>query len=271
MKFVLPTVSGWSPLILIGLLCGCGSVSNPVATTSLAPSVPVTPSTPTPSVAVTSAAPKSEVQRVPVEPNRTVDVASVAVPPSSPVALVAPAPIRFEDAVERAGLALFAQAQVQLGGERRTLVIDLLIDANTGAQTVSTAAMGTRLAGLAKTKYAGWTVKELTRNVLAEKPLLLIGTLTPVNVQRSIDTPVDAFRVWVTMIDLRSGRVVAKQLDRATVDSVNPEPLPFYRDSPTWQKDKTAMGYINSCQVNTKVGDPADPEYLARLPGAAVV
>jgi hypothetical protein len=31
------------------------------------------------------------------------------------------------------------------------------------------------------------------------------------------------------------------------------------------------MGYINSCQVNTKIGDLADPEYLARLPAAAVI
>src|SRR5262249_44229605 len=81
----------------------------------------------------------------------------------------------------------------------------------------------------------------------------------------------DAFQVWLTLIDLRSGKVVAKSLDRATVDSVNAEPLPFYRDSPTWHKDKTVLGYIDSCQINTKPGDPADPEYLARLPPAAIV
>ena len=77
--------------------------------------------------------------------------------------------------------------------------------------------------------------------------------------------------VWLTLIDLRTGKVVAKALDRATVDSVNPEPLPFYRDSPTWHKDATIMGYINSCQVNTKIGDLADPDYLSRLPAAAVI
>jgi hypothetical protein len=89
-----------------------------------------------------------------------------------------------------------------------------------------------------------------------------------VTVERSIDKQPDAFRVWLTLIDLRTGKVVAKALDRATVESVNPEPLPFYRDSPTWHKDATIMGYINSCQVNTKIGDLADPEYLARLPAA---
>ena len=127
------------------------------------------------------------------------------------------------------------------------------------------------LEALAKKDFRSYAVSPLTRNTLATKPLLLIGTLTPVNIERSIDKQPDAFRVWLTLIDLRSGKVVAKALDRATVSSVNPEPLPFYRDSPTWHKDATIMGYINSCQVNTKIGDLADPDYLQRLPAAAVI
>jgi outer membrane protein OmpA-like peptidoglycan-associated protein len=184
---------------------------------------------------------------------------------------VAPAPIPFEGAVTRAGQDLFEQARAQLGDENRALVVDPLIDANTGGQTVSTARMGTQLESIVKSKYSGWAVKPLTRQALSEKPLLLIGTLTPVNVERAVDTVPDAYRVWLTLIDLRTGKVIAKQIDRATLGSVNPDPLPFYRDSPTWHKDKTVSAYINSCQVNTKIGDPADPEYLARLPGAAVV
>jgi outer membrane protein OmpA-like peptidoglycan-associated protein len=197
--------------------------------------------------------------------------AAPAVAPSATNTFVAPAPIKFEDAIARAGGQLFAQAVPRLGNESRVLVVDPLIDANTGGQTVSTAKMGEQLESIAKTRQAKLIVRPLTREALAQKPLLLIGTLTPVTVERSIDTVPDAFRVWLTLIDLRSGKVIAKQLDRATVDSVNAEPLPFYRDSPTWHKDKTVLGYINSCQINTKIGDPADPEYLARLPGAAVV
>jgi outer membrane protein OmpA-like peptidoglycan-associated protein len=191
--------------------------------------------------------------------------------PQAANTFVAPAPIKFEDAIARAGQLLFAQASTQVGSESRVLLIDPLIDANTGAQTVSTVKMGEQLEAIAKSRNAKWSVRPLTRDALAQKPLLLIGTLTPVTVERSIDTVPDAFRVWLTLIDLRSGRVIAKQLDRATVDSVNPEPLKYYQDSPTWHKDKTVLGYINSCQINTKIGDPADPDYLARLPGAALV
>jgi outer membrane protein OmpA-like peptidoglycan-associated protein len=184
---------------------------------------------------------------------------------------VAPDPIKFEDSVARAARALFTEAQAQIGAETRLLVVDPLIDANTGGQTVSTAKMGTQLESVVKTSFRSWAVSPLTRNTLSTKPLLLIGTLTPVNIERSIDKQPDAFRVWLTLIDLRTGKVVAKALDRATVDSVNAEPLPFYRDSPTWHKDNTILGYINSCQVNTRIGDPADPGYLARLPAAAVL
>lgn len=186
-------------------------------------------------------------------------------------ALLAPNPIRFEESVSRAGLGLFTMAKSGLGDEPRQVVIDPLIDANTGAQTFGTVKMGQELEGLLKSQHPQWQIKPLTRQALAAQPLLLIGTLTPVNTERSIDKQPDAFRVWLTLIDLRTKRVVAKQLDRSTVDSVNPEPLAFFRDSPTWHKDKTVQGYINSCQVNTNVGDFANDDYLARLPSAAVV
>jgi outer membrane protein OmpA-like peptidoglycan-associated protein len=232
-----------------------GACTSPVGPAS-------TPTAPPPAVA---AAPAATPAATPVTPAATAAVAG----PNT--VFVAPPAIKFEDAIARAGQQLFAQALAQVGNDSRVLVVDPLIDANTGGQTASTVKMGAQLESIAKSRNARWTVRPLTREALAQQPLLLIGTLTPVNVERAVDTPPDAFRVWLTLIDLRTGKVAAKQLDRSTVDSVNAEPLPYYRDSPTWHKDKTVLGYINSCQVNTKIGDLADPEYLARLPAAAVV
>lgn len=183
-----------------------------------------------------------------------------------------PPPTRFEDAVMRAGDQLFEDMLAEVGKGPRAIVIDPLIDANTGSRTVSTVRMGQQLESLLKLRrYSNFTVKPLTRQNLVEQPLLLIGTLTPVNLARAGDTPPDAFQIWLTVIDLKTGRVVAKQLDRATVDSVNAEPLPYFRDSPSWHKDKTVAGYINSCQANGRIGDRADPDYLSRLPAAAVI
>ncbi|MCW7539475.1 OmpA family protein [Aquabacterium sp. A7-Y] len=203
----------------------------------------------------------------------------VAAPPADP-ALPAEArqvpedqlqPLHFDDAVARAGEQLFREARLRLGKEPRKLVVDPLIDANTGAQTTSTARMGAQLETIAKAGEPSWQVQPLTRQALADQPLLLIGTVTPIHTRGSADTPPDAFRIWVSLIDLRTKRIIAKRLDRASAGSVNAEPLAYYRDSPTWHKDKTVQAYINSCQMDTRVGDPADPEYLARLPAAAVL
>jgi outer membrane protein OmpA-like peptidoglycan-associated protein len=248
----------WRPaLVALAVLAGCSTAGAPggsAASNTPAASPPV------------AAAP------APAAPAPRVAAAPAPAPlPAAAQEFVAPAPIPFEDAVARAGQELFADARSRLGAEPRPLIVDPLIDANTGAQTKSTVRMGANLESIVKSRYANWQVRPLTRQSLAAQPLLLIGTLTPVNVERSVDTVPDAYRVWLTLIDLKTGRVVAKKLDRATIGTVDPEPLPYYRDSPTWHKDKTVLGYINSCQVNTKIGDPADPEYLARLPAAAVV
>ena len=249
-------------LVSVALLAGCQTSGAPATSPAPAPA-PAPAAAPAPA----QPAPRPAAAAAPAP----APAAATTTPATARTEFIAPAPIKFEDAVTRAGRQLFRDAQATLGPEPRLMVIDPLIDANTGAQTVSTAKMGDDLEALAKKDFRSYAVTPLTRNTLATKPLLLIGTLTPVNIERSIDKQPDAFRVWLTLIDLRSGKVVAKALDRATVDSVNPEPLPFYRDSPTWHKDATIMGYINSCQVNTKIGDSADPEYLARLPAAAVI
>jgi outer membrane protein OmpA-like peptidoglycan-associated protein len=256
-------------LVALSTLAGCGSTGAPgtqAPVVAAKPATVVVAPAASPRAAPTVLTPLSATTTATTPATTT--AAAVPAPNNN---FVAPAPVRFEEAIARAGQELFAQARVQLGNEARSLVIDPLIDANTGGQTVSTAKMGSQLESIVKTQQVQWQLKPLTRQSLADKPLLLIGTLTPVNVERAVDTPPDAFRVWLTLIDLRTGRVVAKQLDRATIDSVNAEPLKFYADSPTWHKDKTVIGYINSCQINTKIGDPADPDYLARLPAAAII
>src|SRR5678815_4990169 len=132
--------------------------------------------------------------------------------------------------------------------DRRELVIDPLIDASTGQQTAGTVQLGQQLATLVKSRVPQWSVRPLTRTSLSSQPLLLIGTLTAINSKGARDENADAFRVCLSLLDLRSGKVVAKRVDRATLTTVSAEPTPFYRDSPTWALDRTALAYIRSCQ-----------------------
>jgi len=131
--------------------------------------------------------------------------------------------------------------------------------------------MGKILTGLMQRYYPTLVPSPFTRTTLAQQPILFIGTLSPYNTAKSRQKPADAFRLWLTLIDLRTGKVVAKVIDKATAVSVDSVPLSYYRDSPTWPRDKTVSAYINSCTFKTKIGDPADPAYLARLPAAAVI
>lgn len=197
---------------------------------------------------------------------------AAAVPAAGPAETPgATAPEALDSVVQRAGERLFNDALRVLGDARRDLVIDPFIGANTGQQTLSSVAAGSKLAGLVAERFRHWTVRPFERKSLTSSPLLLIGTLTPVALSDAGNGAPDAYRLWLTLVDLRSGNIVAKRLDRATLASVNAEPLPFFRDSPTWHLDRTTQAYVNSCQVQARVGERVDPLYLWRLPAAALV
>jgi outer membrane protein OmpA-like peptidoglycan-associated protein len=198
--------------------------------------------------------------------------ATKVVASSSPAASAPPLiPTPFPDAVARAGKRLFENAAQLIGTQERVLVLDPLIDASTGQQTLASDEMGRMLAAAAKAAHPYWTLKPFTRDHLASPPLLLIGTLTAINTQNSPTDVADAFRVCLRLVDLKTGKVVARSVERATANSVNAEPLPVFRDSPTWHKDKTVNAYIKSCQGTQNVGDAADPAYLGKLKAAAII
>lgn len=194
-------------------------------------------------------------------------------PPPTPTAPVA---LPFDSAVLRAAGILLSDSDKVLAKSNsklpRQLVIDPLIDANTGQQTVGTQKMGEQIASLIKVQYGEiFDVQPFTRATLEQSPLLLMGTLTAMNKDNNPQERADVFRIWLTMVDLATGRVIAKALGRATEETVDATPTPMYRDSPTWPKDATVEAYINSCQVNTKIGDPVVPTYLRSINTAALI
>ena len=176
----------------------------------------------------------------------------------------------FADAVARAGERLLQDAQATLGSGPRELVIDPLIDASTGQQTNGTVQMGAQLAAPDHAPRAALERAAADARRLASRPLLLIGTLTAINTKNVKDENADAFRICLVLIDLRTGKLVAKRVDRATLTTVDAEPLPLYRDSPTWALDATALAYIKSCQGSSP-GDAIAPGYLQRLPAQAMI
>ncbi len=196
--------------------------------------------------------------------------ASPPPPAAAPTPAPLPPPAAFPETISRAGEQLLLDAQAVVGSGPRELIIDPLIDANTGQQTAGTVAMGQQMAALIKAKAPAWNVKPLTRAGLSNGPLLLIGTLTPVNTRNVATELADAFRVCLVLIDLRTGKLIAKRVDRATAGTVNAEPTIAFRDSPTWNRDRTIVAYIKSCQGSSP-GDKIDANYLLRLPAAGLL
>ena len=198
--------------------------------------------------------------------------ASSAAQPSAPPA---PPPVQpYDKAVLSAATALFKNAKLPPEGTpaqaRYAVVIDPLIDGMTGAQSVTTQAMGVRLTKMMHEQYPQFDVKAFSAANVAKSPLVLIGTFTGVNAERKTAGTREAYRICLALADLRSGKLVSKGLAFALPDGVDPTPLAFFRDAPAWSEDPATEGYIKTCQ-GTKAGDPINPLYLDRIVAASLV
>lgn len=180
----------------------------------------------------------------------------------------APTPIPFPEALQRAANDLFSKAQLE--GERVELVIDPLIDGVSGAQSTSTRSMQQTLVDIVGKSYPRFQVQPFSAEALARNPVVLIGTFTAVNNAGDAKGPRDAFRICLTLADLKSKTVVSKGVARAKPDGVDVTPTTYYRDAPMWTKDPATEAYIKVCQ-GTKLGDPIDPVYAERLSAAALI
>jgi len=179
-----------------------------------------------------------------------------------------PTPTPFAEALRKAADDLFSKAAVS--GDKINLVIDPLIDAASGAQSTATRSMQATLMELVRTSYPRFTVLPFASEALASKPVVLVGTFTAVNNQGVADGPRDAYRICLTLADLKSNSVVSKGVARARTEGVDTTPTPYYRDSPLWAKDQATDSYIKVCQ-GTKLGDLIDPGYLERLTANALI
>ncbi|HEV7324566.1 MAG TPA: OmpA family protein [Bosea sp. (in: a-proteobacteria)] len=186
-------------------------------------------------------------------------------PPAPPPA---PTPVPFPEALQRAANDLFSKAQLE--GARVELVIDPLIDGISGAQSTSTRSMQQTLIEMVGKSYPRFQAQPFSAEVLARNPAVLVGTFTAVNNAGDAGGARDAYRICLTLVDLKSKRVVSKGVSRAKPEGVDVTPTTYYRDSPIWSKDPATEAYIRTCQ-GTKLGDPIDPAYAERLNVAALV
>jgi outer membrane protein OmpA-like peptidoglycan-associated protein len=194
--------------------------------------------------------------------------------------VVAPLPPRTALPLDEAVLALAtrtlteAEAAVLDPGttERRTFVIDPLIDRATGAETVATRQMASVISTLVREKHPRLELKPFTLASLEEQPLIFLGAIATAVAPGSVQAttgPADTYRIWAVIGDLRTGRILSHPTAWVLAETVNATPTAFYRDSPVWAPDEMRAAYIRTCARDP--GEMIDPVYLSGLRAQAEV
>jgi outer membrane protein OmpA-like peptidoglycan-associated protein len=177
----------------------------------------------------------------------------------------------FEEAVTFAAPNLFGKAVLPEGAAKLPLVIDPLIDGNSGVQSIATQSMEQQISVMLKANFPRYDLQPFSTASLARAPLLFIGTVTAVDkTGTNTPGPREWYRICLALVDLHSGKIVSKGLARAQPDGVNSTPLTFFQDSPAWVPDGATDGYVRTCQ-GTRVGDPINPAYWDKIVAAAMI
>jgi len=180
-----------------------------------------------------------------------------------------PPVLAFDDAVAAAARAVFSAAPPP-GARALDVVIDPLVDGMTGYQSKATQSIQDRIVGIVKKEFPQYTVRRITPESLRQRPRVLIGTFTPVNAQMKPTGEREAYKFCLVLLDLETGKVVAKSVVRARQEGVDSTPTAVFGDSPVWTEDRSIQAYIAACQ-GSKVGDPIKQEYYDGLAAAALI
>jgi len=166
---------------------------------------------------------------------------------------------------------LFSKANLRPAekGERYTVLVDPLVDGVTRMQTKATQAMETRIVALARQSYPQFEVRAFNAANLAQSPLLIVGTFTPINQEGKTEGERSMYRFCLVMVDLKSGKLVSKAVTRSKTETVDATPPPFFNDAPAWSKDPVTEGYVKTCQAS-KPGDAIQPSYVEGLVAASI-
>jgi outer membrane protein OmpA-like peptidoglycan-associated protein len=176
----------------------------------------------------------------------------------------------FDQAVDFAAHAVLSNAPAP-DSASSVLVIDPLIDGMTGYQSKATRSIQERIIRMVQKEFPQYTVRRLTPETLNQQPRILMGTFTPVTAKMQTGGGErEFFRFCLIMGDLKTNKVIAKQVVRVPIVEADSTPTAVFSDSPVWTDDRSVKAYIANCQAN-KVGDPIKPEYFEGLLAAALV
>lgn len=91
-------------------------------------------------------------------------------------------PVGFDEAISKAASDLLRTTQLPpASGPRQVLLIDPPVDGVTGSQSAATRSMEQKIVDLVRRDHPQLAVQTFNASNLAGQPLVLVGTLTPIN------------------------------------------------------------------------------------------
>lgn len=212
-------------------------------------------------------------------------LAGCAAPPAPERPAARDSELDFSDAVAFAVDDLFIQLQrlpefaptaaseleKKLGGvlgqkdeaRRGVIVVDTIIDSATGQQTHATKLAEDRLYERVRARFSQFEVGPAKPELLRRAGYVVAATMTQLGGDRR------AFRLSMSMTDVRAGLVIAQAVARVRDASVDTTPTPYYRESPSVTRDRVVEGQVRTSE--TAPGKAADSVYLERLPTNALI
>jgi outer membrane protein OmpA-like peptidoglycan-associated protein len=192
---------------------------------------------------------------------------------AAPQATVITTALPFDQAVAQAtdGLVLQTQklpaflAKVESKLIKRGVVLDPMLDANSGQQTVATQQLEKRVTQRMESKFDSIAIMAFQSSNLSKAQYLLTGTM----VRTQTGKAKSPLQINLALTELKTGNVVAQASALAQDEALDHTPLPYYQDSPVLVKDQVIDGYVRT--TATAPGQRADAYYLERVSVATVI
>ncbi len=192
---------------------------------------------------------------------------------AGPVLAQAPQPppiLPFDEALNRAATSLLAKAQVPGRTGKIPLVIDPLVDGNSGVQTDSTRGMEQRLKAIIAKDFPNFELLAFNAQSIDKEPVVMVGTFTAVNNAGQAQGPIDAYRICFALADLKSKTIVSKAATRANPTGIRHIPTAFFNETPIMGKDPAIDAYVKTCQAS-KLQAAVDATFVANIKTDAYV
>jgi outer membrane protein OmpA-like peptidoglycan-associated protein len=178
----------------------------------------------------------------------------------------------FDAAMNSLATALIARAQLD-PSEQRILVVDPPVDLATVRHTAVTQDVERRIVNVVGQRFPNLQPTPLGETTLERQPVVVLSCMTPVagpgEMRPSIDGSPKTYRVWASLSDTRTGKIVSSETVWVRAEDVDVTPTKFFRDSPAWAMDNSMRAYLKVC--GGKPGEAMDPAYLSGMGTSAVV